>query len=92
MFSIEEKTCLENFLSTPYVDISDPSPEKKSVEEATRGLENFSLAVGEQGRSDHLEASQDIRIEGFSISVQGRFLFNNADLKITNGRRYGLVG
>nr|QNH67964.1 ATP-binding cassette transporter subfamily F member 1 X2 [Brachionus plicatilis] len=92
MLSIEEKTSLENFLSTPYVNNSDPSPEKQSSEEAPRGLENFSLTAGHQGRSDLLEASQDIKIEGFSISVHGTFLFKNADLKISNGRRYGLVG
>ncbi|RNA39507.1 ATP-binding cassette sub-family F member 1 [Brachionus plicatilis] len=92
MLSIEEKTSLENFLSTPYVNNSDPSPEKQSSEEAPRGLENFSLTAGHQGRSDLLEASQDIKIEGLSISVHGTFLFKNADLKISNGRRYGLVG
>nr|QNH67896.1 ATP-binding cassette transporter subfamily F member 1 X1 [Brachionus rotundiformis] len=92
MMSIEEKASFENFLSTPYVEDTDEIPKQQSGEEVTTGLENFSLTVGEQGRSDLLEASQDIKIEGFSISVQGRYLFNNTNLKITNGRRYGLVG
>ena len=53
----------------------------------------FSLAQGNQGRSENLlENSLDIKIEGFSISTRGRNLFTNADLKKKLGRRYGLVG
>ena len=32
------------------------------------------------------------QIEKFSISARGKDLFVNADLHITHGRRYGLVG
>lgn len=92
MMSIEEKTTLEEFLSIPYVQTSNTSPETKSTEEASRDTEKFSLTGGEHGQSDLLEPWQDIKIEGFSISIQGRYLFHNTDLKLTNGRRYGLVG
>ena len=33
-----------------------------------------------------------LQIEKFSISARGKDLFVNADLHITHGRRYGLVG
>ena len=36
--------------------------------------------------------SSDIKVEGFSISAKGKALFENANLYITAGRRYGLVG
>ena len=36
--------------------------------------------------------SKDINVEGFSINAQGKQLFENADLKIVFGRRYGLLG
>ena len=36
--------------------------------------------------------SKDINIEGFSINAKGKPLFENADLKIVYGRRYGLLG
>ena len=62
-------------------------------EEANTGTENFTLTQGNQGRSENLlENSLDIKIEGFSISTKGRNLFSNADLKISYGRHYGLVG
>ncbi|XP_019849794.1 PREDICTED: ATP-binding cassette sub-family F member 1-like [Amphimedon queenslandica] len=38
------------------------------------------------------ENASDIKIEKFSISARGKELFVNADLNITAGRRYGLVG
>ena len=39
-----------------------------------------------------LENAIDIQINKFSLSARGKELFVNADLHITNGRRYGLVG
>ncbi|OAO12865.1 ATP-binding cassette sub-family F member 1 [Blastocystis sp. ATCC 50177/Nand II] len=36
--------------------------------------------------------SKDINVEGFSINAKGKPLFENADLKIIYGRRYGLLG
>ena len=35
---------------------------------------------------------QYIKVEKFSLSARGKDLFVNADLHITAGRRYGLVG
>jgi ATP-binding cassette subfamily F protein 1 len=57
------------------------------------GTGQFTLTQGNQGRSENLlESSLDIKIEAFSISTRGRDLVKNADLKISFGRRYGLVG
>ena len=39
-----------------------------------------------------LETSSDIKIEKFSLSARGKDLFINAALKISAGRKYGLVG
>ena len=39
-----------------------------------------------------LETASDISIEKFSLSAKGKDLFINAALKISAGRRYGLVG
>lgn len=44
------------------------------------------------GRKILFDNQVDINIEKFSISVGGKGLFVNASLKITNGRKYGLVG
>jgi len=38
------------------------------------------------------ENATDINIPNFTISAYGKTLFYNAELKITHGRRYGLVG
>uniref|UniRef100_A0A0N5AG92 ATP-binding cassette sub-family F member 1 n=1 Tax=Syphacia muris TaxID=451379 RepID=A0A0N5AG92_9BILA len=39
-----------------------------------------------------LESADDIKIENFDITAQGRNLFHKADLTIVFGRKYGLVG
>ena len=39
-----------------------------------------------------LETASDINIEKFSLSARGKDLFINAALKVSAGRRYGLVG
>lgn len=60
---------------------------------ASDGIESFSLSQASQGRSAALlENTQDIKVEGFTISTKGRNLFTNATLSIAFGRRYGLVG
>lgn len=43
-------------------------------------------------RTDIFENASDIKVEKFSISARGKDLFVNANLSITAGRRYGLVG
>ncbi|RUS87540.1 hypothetical protein EGW08_004716 [Elysia chlorotica] len=55
----------------------------------------FSVSQTEKtGKKDAnlLDNQLDIKIEKFSISARGKDLFVNADLHITHGRRYGLVG
>merc|ERR1712176_343327 len=52
---------------------------------------SFTVSQQEDNRKDELEGD-DIKIENFSISAGGRELFRDAELKITAGRRYGLVG
>ena len=56
--------------------------------------EQFSISqASTQNRQAQLfETAIDIKIENFSISARGNDLFVNANLHITNGRRYGLVG
>jgi len=71
----------------------------KKKEEYQRALEEagengqFSVSQAENSKKDALLDSQlDIKVEKFSISARGKDLFINADLNITNQRRYGLVG
>ena len=52
---------------------------------------NFTVSQQENAKEAQIEGN-DILIEDFSISAGGRDLFKNAKLKITAGRRYGLVG
>lgn len=67
--------------------------EENKESEKQDGTEQFTLSQANQGRSDQLlETSNDIKVEGFSISARGRTLFNNATLLVAFGRRYGLVG
>ena len=46
----------------------------------------------QQVKNALLETASDINIEKFSLSARGKDLFVNASLKITAGRKYGLVG
>ena len=65
----------------------------EDLNKAKDGTEAFALSQASQGRSTALlENSQDIKVEGFTISTKGRNLFTNATLSIAFGRRYGLVG
>lgn len=56
--------------------------------------EQFSVsqAATQNRQAQLLETAIDIKVENFSISARGNDLFVNANLNITNGRRYGLVG
>ncbi|CAG2246825.1 ABCF1 [Mytilus edulis] len=54
---------------------------------------NFTVSQAEKSsKSAILENQLDIKVENFSISAMGKDLFVNANLFITAGRRYGLVG
>lgn len=72
--------------------------EKKAAFErsiqAAQVSDQFSVSQATtQSRQAHLfETSIDIKVENFSISARGNDLFVNANLNITSGRRYGLVG
>ena len=70
---------------------------KQKFQQATATPEDadqFSVSQSNtQSRQAQLmETAIDIKIENFSISARGNDLFVNANLHITNGRRYGLVG
>ncbi|KAL5011674.1 hypothetical protein ScPMuIL_010225 [Solemya velum] len=55
-------------------------------------IDQFSVSQAEKSKNVLQEAQQDIKLENFSISARGKDLFVNANLYITAGRRYGLVG
>ncbi|XP_046844232.1 ATP-binding cassette sub-family F member 1-like [Xenia sp. Carnegie-2017] len=61
--------------------------ETKAMEES-----QFSVSQREPTSKGNVENSTDIKIEKFSISARGKDLFVNANLQISAGRRYGLVG
>lgn len=51
-------------------------------------LTDFSLVTRNKTISD----GRSVKLEGFSITVYGKQLFNDADLKVAYPRRYGLIG
>lgn len=51
-----------------------------------------SQASTQSRQAQLMETAIDIKIENFTISARGNDLFYNANLFISNGRRYGLVG
>jgi ATP-binding cassette subfamily F protein 1 len=65
--------------------------EKKRLAIEEEGQFSFSQRQT-QMQSVLFENTSNIKIEKFSISARGKDLFVNADLLITAGRRYGLVG
>lgn len=64
------------------------------MEDLKAGMEpldaTFSVSLIENKKTQELDNA--IKLEKFSISAAGKALFVNADLLITFGRRYGLVG
>lgn len=57
----------------------------------------FSVVIGTksavlEGDADADANLKDISIDSFSVSARGKELLKNASLKISHGRRYGLVG
>lgn len=64
--------------------------ELRKIEENTALMGSFAVSQQESAGKD-IEGD-DIKIDNFSISAGGRELFKDAKLKVTHGRRYGLVG
>ncbi|GMR33223.1 hypothetical protein PMAYCL1PPCAC_03418 [Pristionchus mayeri] len=58
--------------------------------------DQFTVSTQANNRSgkqqNQLDNELDIKVENFDIQAQGRQLFSKADLTISHGRRYGLVG
>ncbi|KAJ4795004.1 ATP-binding cassette sub-family F member 1 [Rhynchospora pubera] len=59
----------------------------------------FSVVVGgshatadDESNNSTMDNVKDIVVENFSVSARGKELFKNASVKISHGKRYGLVG
>ncbi|CAH1271350.1 ABCF1 [Branchiostoma lanceolatum] len=66
---------------------------EEMIERESADLGQFTLSQQQTtAKGAALENVQDIKIDNFSISAKGKVLFENAQLHITAGRRYGLVG
>ncbi|PFX28098.1 ATP-binding cassette sub-family F member 1 [Stylophora pistillata] len=69
---------------------------KAKFESETQEVAGSQFSVSQQessaAKTSLLENALDIKVEKFSISARGKDLFVNANLNITAGRRYGLVG
>ncbi|KAK0065576.1 ATP-binding cassette sub-family F member 1 [Biomphalaria pfeifferi] len=92
------KSTEEDDKDKPKLSRKDLKKLKKKMEHA-KALEEieedgqFSVSQAEKSKKDAVMDNQlDIKVERFSISARGKELFVNADLFITHGRRYGLVG
>lgn len=44
------------------------------------------------GNNSTMDNVKDIVVENFSVSARGKELFKNASVRISHGKRYGLVG
>ncbi|UJR37600.1 hypothetical protein I4U23_030297 [Adineta vaga] len=78
----KEQKKLEKKLEFEKIIAAAPETDQFSVSQTTtqsRQAQLFDTAI-------------DIKVENFSISARGNDLFVNANLNISNGRRYGLVG
>lgn len=75
-------------------NISKQAKYEAQLEDLKAGMEpldaTFSVSLIENKKTQELDNA--IKLEKFSISAAGKALFVNADLLITFGRRYGLVG
>mmetsp|Transcript_7212 Transcript_7212/g.7306 ORF Transcript_7212/g.7306 Transcript_7212/m.7306 type:complete len:844 (+) Transcript_7212:246-2777(+) len=75
----------------------ESSVAKHEEEEHSTGLSNYSLSIqskNTKNNNDEMKvlSAVDIIIPNFSISVPHRVLFNDAELRLINGRKYGLLG
>ncbi|XP_004291178.1 PREDICTED: ABC transporter F family member 4-like [Fragaria vesca subsp. vesca] len=52
----------------------------------------FTVVIGSRDCEDADANIKDISIEGFSVAVRGKELLKNTEVKISHGKRYGLVG
>lgn len=53
----------------------------------------FDVVIGSRTGDDDADANmKDITVENFSVSARGKELLKNASVKISHGKRYGLVG
>ena len=61
---------------------------------ATTDTDQFTVsqAATQNRQAQLLESAIDIKVENFTIAARGNDLFYNANLLISHGRRYGLVG
>ena len=62
------------------------------AEEAQNTLDHFSLVVPSgAGEAAELSGARDIVVPEFGISAPGKELFVSAQLRLAQGKRYGLV-
>ena len=75
--------------------------EDASMARLLRSLEGFSLSVVPTGRNDNDDEDanangndnrKDVVVRGVSVSAPSKPLLVNADLVLSHGRRYGLIG
>ncbi|ERN13592.1 hypothetical protein AMTRI_Chr06g177730 [Amborella trichopoda] len=53
----------------------------------------FSVVIGTRVSESEVDANvKDITVENFSVSARGKELLKNASVRISHGKRYGLVG
>ncbi|KAH0928558.1 hypothetical protein HID58_014285 [Brassica napus] len=77
--------------------MEDSSTEPTQEEVSEKDHDAFTLVIGSkrsvlegEGTSD--ANVKDIAVESFSVSVRGKVLLKNATVKISHGKKYGLVG
>ena len=76
--------------------MEDSSTEPTQEEVSEKDHDAFTVVIGSkrsvlegEGTSD--ANVKDIAVESFSVSVRGKVLLKNATVKISHGKKYGLV-
>ncbi|RID65252.1 hypothetical protein BRARA_D00459 [Brassica rapa] len=77
--------------------MEDSSTEPTQEEVSEKDHDAFTVVIGSkrsvlegEGTSD--ANVKDVAVESFSVSVRGKVLLKNATVKISHGKKYGLVG
>ena len=75
-------------------------PKISKEDKAAEAMKKMDLQEDKDGISDRvttgvlssLEASKDVKITSASLVFHGKVLFNDTNLEVSYGRRYGLLG
>jgi len=66
--------------------------EREEMQKQASKPTEFAVSATANKKGEAWENAKDINIPSFTVSAYGKTLFQNAELKIADGRKYGLIG